>query len=630
MAYLFKRGVLLRLDYLRKFFSVFFSAYFIIVTTKFLFLYYLQERYTEFPFNELLYALFLGYKFDFASSAIVAFIATLFDFHKKSFALVSSLLLITLFFIQVGDILYVNESSRHIGYEITDTLTDAQSLFMTAYSQHTTLTLLSLIMALFLWVITFKYFSKFQKTELNRVYLLKKLSLIILTIFFIRGMTQSIPLNPWQSNQIGNSKLAMLSLNASYNVIYALANSGKKLQSIKMPTVDTKTLEESFRYLYPKEEAEASRLHNRPNVVFLFLESWSAVNMKSYGYDKETTPFFDALLKKSVRPKAMIASGHRTTEGIFATLTSFQNPLGKSIAKTQLQDFQYNSIIDILNRDGYKSAFFQGSSKETSGTGSLAQSLGFKESYGKRDITTRIYKENYWGVHDPDLYNFTLKSIENMGEPFVIGINGATTHDDKIPKGVEKIDFTQDKTINSQLNALHFSDSALEAFINETEKQYPNTLFVLFADHCGGVKGSSFENYLIPFALYHKDLQAKEYNTYLSQRDIAPMVYDLLYGNYKESNLSFSGKSLFHDKTFFADYYHNGILGWVERDSILELNMATQDYNCYKIINFKDKEIKCQENIIALKNRALSFTQLSQKLLFSGETHKFKQYRKTK
>ena len=625
-------GIGLKFSYLKKFFSVFFIAYIIVIGTKFLFLYYSHDTFSTFSTQKSIWAIFLGYKFDFASSAIVAFLATLFDFHKKFFAWISSFLLLMLFFVEIGDILYFNESSRHIGYEITDTLTDANSLFMTAYSQHTVFTLMALLVALLLFLLTFKWFAKLEAVEVNRFYILKKLSLILLTVFFIRGMTQHIPLNPWQVNQIGESKLAMLSLNPFYNVVYTLANSSKKLKPLKLPPVDNETIQASLTELYSnhRKTSLSSALLKKPNVVFLFLESWSGVNLKSYGFKKETTPFYDAILKKSVHPKAMIASGHRTTEGIFATVTSFQNPLGKSVAESQLESFEYNSIIKVLVKVGYQSAFFQGTSKETSGTGSFAQSLGFQKSYGKRDIAKRLYEENSWGIYDPDLYNFAFEHIEAMGQPFVVGINGATTHDDKIPKGVESMKFVEDDTKNRQLNALHFSDKALGDFMNRVEAKYPNTLFVLFADHCGGVKGSSFENYLIPFALYHKDLKPKAYEVYLSQRDIAPTVYDLVYGDYHESNMSFSGKSLFSDEEFFADYYHNGVLGWVEHDTIVEVNIATNQNKCYKIVNFKDQETKCQDDIMAVKNRALSFTKTSQELLFNGKTEEFKNYRNIK
>ncbi len=602
-----------------------------VLLTKVIFYLYLHDEFADFTSQEAFYAMVWGYKFDFAIAGVVAFLATLFDWNKKLFALVGSLLVVSIFLLQIGDVLYYNEANRHIGYEITDTFTDASSLFMTAYGQHRLLTLSSLTLAILLFVGLYRWLVRFHKTKLRKIYVAQKLILIVLTVFFVRGMAQRIPLNPWQSNQIGEGKLANLALNSSYNVLYVLANSGKKLKKMKLPKVDKDEIIVAFRELYPKDNRKQTIPQlKKPNIIFLFLESWSAVNMKSYGYPKATTPFFDEMLKKSLHPKAMMAGGHRTTEGIFATLVSYQNPLGRSVAKSNLQGFDYSSIIKMLKQKGYESAFFQGTSKETSGTGSLAQDLGFSKSYGKHDIKERKYSENHWGVQDVDLYNFALKKIDSMKKPFVIGINGATTHDDVLPKGIESKQFSEDKAFNRQLNALHFADMALGEFVKEVEKQYPNTLFVFFADHCGGVRGTIFQSYLIPFALYHKDLEPKSYDVVLSQRDIAPTVYDLAIGDYKKDNINFSGKSLLDDQRFFADYYHNGLLGWVEKDKILELNLATNKEKCYELRGFKNEEIECSDEIRSFKNRMLSFTEVSQSLLFEGKTDKFIEYRNRK
>ena len=600
--------------------------------TKLIFTFYLIDNFQEYTTIRLLSSIMHGYKFDFAVSALVTLIITLFDFNKKLLISLTTVFLIVIFLTQISDIMYFYESSRHIGYEVSDALTDATELTMTAFSQHTNLSIFSFLFIIFLIIFIQKWGNnKLIQIKPNRYTILKKFIFILISLFFVRGMLQNIPLNPWQSAQIGDIKLASLSLNGTYNAVYALANKSKKLKPITIPNITKEETKKAFFDLYKKDGEPFKALLDKPNIVFLFQESWSAVNMHSYGFEKSTTPFYDEILKKSVRPKAMLAGGHRTTEGIFSTLSSFQNPLGRSIAKTQLQDNQYPSIINILTkRDNYSSAFFQGSSKETSGTGSFVQTLGFKDSYGKRDIKDRIYKENYWGVHDPDLYNFAIEKIDKLTKPFVIGINGATTHDDKIPNSIQKQTFTENENLNNQLNALHFSDFALKNFVEDIQRKYPNTLFVIFADHCGGVTGSSFENYLIPFALYHKDLNPLKIDHFISQRDIAPSIIDLIYGNKDKISPNSSGKSIFSDEHFFADYYHNGVLGWIENDKILEINIITNQKECYKIENFKDIKIKCTNDILEFEHKALAFTNISQKLVFNGKVNNFKEYKNGK
>ncbi|MGB3751740.1 MAG: sulfatase-like hydrolase/transferase [Arcobacteraceae bacterium] len=617
-----------KLLFLKNYIYIFVIHYLIILLTKFIFTYYLYENFSALPFERIIYAIFWGVKFDLALAAVATLLVTFFDFHKKSFIFITLLMINFIFLSQISDVFYFYESSRHMGYEIADALTDASGLLMTAISQHTVLSLLSLLFTLLLSLFLYSYLQKkLNLISIKKFYFLQKFILLFITVFFVRGMTQNIPLNPWQSNQIGEQKLSSLALNGSYNAIYALINKSKKLKPLELPSLDENIIEQNIQEIYSSKHTKYSTNLKDPNIVFFFLESWSAVNMKSYGFEKATTPFYDEILKKSIRPKAMIAGGHRTTEGIFATLASYQNPLGKTISKTQLQDFYYTSIIDILNTKGYSSAFFQGSSKETSGTGSFVQDLGFQQSYGKHDVTERDYETNYWGVHDPDMYNFAVKKLSKMKEPFTIGLNGATTHDDKIPEGIKAQKFSTNNELNKQLNALHFSDAALKEFVTKIEKLYPNTLFVFVADHCGGVKGSSFQNYMIPFAVYSKNISAKYYDTYLSQRDITPTVLDLAFGDYRQFSSNFTGKSLLSDVGFGADYFHSGYLGWIEDNKAIEINIATNTYNCYDVSNFDTESTLCTDDIIHLKNKALSFTHISQKLLFEGKTDTFKDHK---
>jgi phosphoglycerol transferase MdoB-like AlkP superfamily enzyme len=596
--------------------------------SKFVFAFYLIDNFSGYSNYTLIGSVIWGYKFDLAISAIVSFITTLFDFHKKILISVFSILAVSIWLIQISDIMYFYESSRHIGYEIGDMLTDLFGLLMTAFSQHTLLITLSIVVAIFIYISVLKVSNyTIQRAVLDKTYIVKKLFLLLLTVFFVRGMTQNIPLNPWQSNQIGDPKLASIALNGTYKGLYFLLNQGKKLNPMSIDMDSDISLRDSIKSLYSSKRVTFRSSLQKPNIVIFFLESWSAYYMKSYGYNISTTPFFDSIIEKSIRPKAMIAGGHRTTEGVFSTLVSYQNPLGRTVAKTQLQDYKYRSLLDILHSDNYSSVFFQGSSKETSGTGSFVQSLGFQESYGKRDIEKRLYEENYWGVHDPDLYNFTFEKISNLKKPFVIGLNGATTHDNKLPDAIESKVFSKDIELDKQLNALHFSDQALKEFFEKVLRIYPNTLFVFLADHCGSVKGSILDNYMIPFAIYHKDLEANYYDVYLSQRDIAPTLLDILYKDYKSVTSDFTGKSLVSDSGFFADYYHDGYLGWIENGISLEINLATNKHRCIDITTFNKKEVNCSRDIVRMRNRALSFTKLSQELLFSGRTKEFKEYK---
>ena len=613
---------------MKNYFLIFFTTYFIVVLTKFIFVLYLGNQFAEFNFSQLAYAIFWGYKYDFAASAFIAMIVSFFDLNKKLFAFTGSIAIISVFLTQIGDILYFADSSRHVGYEVVDIILEANSLFMTALSQHFLITVLAIVVAILLFILFYKLFQTNTISKFNKYYFLKSFFVLLISVFFIRGMFQHIPLHPWQANEIGNTQLASISVNSIYNIAYSLANRSKKLEPVKLPKIENTEIQLAMQTIYKPVEPIATPILNKPNIVMLFMESWSAKFMSAYGYQYPTTPNFDKLLEKSIRPRGMVAGGHRTTEGIFATLTSFQNPLGETIAKTQLQNYEYDSIIYLLNEAGYQSAFFQGTAKDTSGTGSLVSYLGFKQSFGKRDIKERIYEENYWGVQDADLYNFISSKLETkeIKEPFVIGLNNASTHDSVTPPDFKPSHFSDNADINEKLNTLNYSDQELAVFIKNLEEKYPNTVFVIFADHCGGSLTDSLDNYLIPFAIYSKKLEAKYYDVVLSQRDIVPTIYDLVFNSEERKN--FTGKSLFNENNRFnTDYFHGGVLGWIEENNVVEISINSAKSNCFTLNGLSKEKTSCNDMHKDMAKRALSFTTVSQKLLFEGKTQEFYKYK---
>jgi len=112
-----------RIDFIKNFFLIFIVSYSIVLFTKIIFLFYLYESFNSYTISELIYAILWGYRFDFSVSAIIALLSTFFDFKKKFFIVLASILTNLLFLLQISDIMYFYDSSRHIGYELSDALT---------------------------------------------------------------------------------------------------------------------------------------------------------------------------------------------------------------------------------------------------------------------------------------------------------------------------------------------------------------------------------------------------------------------------------------------------------------------------------------------------------------------------
>lgn len=358
--------------------------------------------------------------------------------------------------------------------------------------------------------------------------------------------------------------------------------------------------------------------------MIILLEGWAAAGMASYGHSRSTTPFFDRLRAEALTTDDMIAGGHRTTEGMFSTFCSNQNPLGNTIANSYLQDFYYDCLPEILRNRGWATAFFQGTHKETSGTGAFSQKLGFEQSFGKKDMPKGRFPHNHWGAQDPDLYDFVMTRLQKMPKPFFVGINTNTTHDVVLPEEVVA-KFGRSNEVAKRESVLYFSDEALAAFMEAYQHgNFGPTLFVLVADHTGGPQPTRLDHYRLPFLIYQKGnplLTGVHLPVTAAQRDIAPTVLDLMG---LEIQSGFSGKSLLQDPAHrFADYYQDGILGWIEGNRLIEISISNgKIIDCRKRTD-KWRVVACKDQDNNLRLNALAFTDYSQSLLFSGQLATF-------
>ncbi|WP_212654370.1 LTA synthase family protein [Marinomonas sp. CT5] len=617
------------------FYKVFAFFYLSTLILKAGFLYFNFEYFNDLEARDILHAFFWGW-FDLAVAAFFAFSFLVINYLllNRLSRLVLVLLQVVLISMQLSDMLYFSDAHRHTSYEVTSFLATPFSLM----SQGTNIffdsgkTLPVIAIAAILFYLSFKLNVKIKrnKGKIGLVVLPVELFVILLsTVFFFRGGVADLPLNPSFAYAIGDSKKAMLSLNGTYSTVFSIISANNKLQQV---TINHD--EGNLAHLYPGDKLNLNIDNIKDyNLVFILLESWSQENQISPD-GQVVTPFFQQLKAKSFSSDLMIAGGHRTSEGIYSIFCSSQNPLGKSVAKTQLESFDYECLPEILKRKGWDTRFFQGSHKNTSGVGSFAQAIGFEKSYGKEDFDDNKtqFGQNAWGYYDQDLYAFILDKVENsLKEPFLLGINTNTTHDISLPDGVEGA-FTDGSSRSSKLNVLRFSDQALAAFFAKMSSitfEKP-VIYAFVADHTAGFTSSNLSEYSIPFLIYSagNEKMGTTFPAITSQRDIVPTVVGMLGANIPW----FAGRDLLHidPASAFADYYHNGNIGWLTGDYLTEIDLATNDYKCYlwRKDFLMQQSVSCPTNVDSRVNDALTFTRVQQDLLFSGKTQEFTEYKK--
>lgn len=615
--------------------KVFVLFYFSTLTLKATFLYFNFDYFEDLGEGDILYSFFWG-GFDLAVAAFFAFAFLVINYLllNRFSRLVLVLLQVTLISMQLSDMLYFADAHRHTSYEVSSFLTTPFALMTQgANIFFNSGKMLPIILTIGLLLLLCTQLNvRIERIEGKRGFLLLPVELLVIllaTVFFLRGGVSNLPLSPSFAYVIGDGKKAMLSLNGAYSTIYSIISANNKLEKVAV-NQDMGSL--SHLYANDKLTLNINNIKDY-NLVFVLLESWSQENQISPD-GQLVTPFFQQLKAKSFSADLMIAGGHRTTEGIYSIFCSSQNPLGKSIANTQLESLDYECLPEILKRKGWDTRFFQGSHKNTSGVGSFAQAIGFEKSYGKKDFNSdkTQFGQNAWGYYDQDLYAFTLDQVENsIKEPFLLGINTNTTHDISLPKGVEGA-FTDGSLLSSKLNVLRFSDQALAGFFTKMSSMTFDkpVVYVFVADHTAGFTSSNLSEYAIPFLLYSAghEKMGTTFPAITSQRDIVPTVSSIL-----DINIPWSaGRDLFHIRpsTAFAEYYHNGNLGWLTGDYLTEINLVTNDRRCYlwrKDFLLK-QTVSCAEDVDVKVRDALTFTRVQQDLLFSGKTQDFLKYKR--
>ncbi len=270
----------------------------------------------------------------------------------------------------------------------------------------------------------------------------------------------------------------------SINVPWYLGFSLEHLQSNKGRKFFTKQkITNDLSLLKSTQGSTTSLLKtNRPNIVLIILESFTANAIEVLGGEKNITPNFNSLCKEGVLFSNFYACGDRSDKGnggIFTGHPSF--PEGSVLMQTnQLEKQKFFPLK--LKKEGYKMAYYYGGSIDFFNFNVLLSSSGFekiisKSNYKKEEILQK------WGVPDHITFNRFLQDINQEQSPFFYSIFSLSSHAPfDIPA---KMGFGSDTEDNSFRSSLYYTDKALGNFITEAKRQewWSNTLCIILADH---------------------------------------------------------------------------------------------------------------------------------------------------
>ncbi len=504
--------------------------------------------------------------------------------------------------------------------------------------------LLSLV-AITLFVVNKRNF--FQKTFQNETTFKQRLSatlpwiaICLLFGFFINNDQAEFSKNRY-NNELSKAGIysffaAFRNNELAYSEFYTTIPQKDAFTAVKnqyLPYGDTfvdATKNEIYRTIH---STDTTGTVQKPNVIFICIESLSGKYLNSLGGEQNITPVLDALANQSLFFTNLYATGTRTVRGMEAITLSIPPTPGRSIVKRKNNTGLF-TIGEIFKEQGYDRNFFYGGDGYFDNMNTFFGGNGFNivdrgrgflldaDNMAKRTNIEddEVTFENAWGVCDEDLYNKVLKEADlahESGKPFFDFVMTTSNHKPfTYPEG--KIDIPSGTGRNG---AVKYTDYAIGAFLKEakTKPWFNNTVFVIMSDHCASSAGKwelDVANYHIPAFIYNlPNIKPSKNNTLCSQIDVFPTLFSTLGWEY-DSNLFGMDILKMGSKDERALIGNYRKLGYLKDGKVLILGDG-ETVNFYDW-NAMDNSLQNKPMNESFKNIAISNYQVADELYHNG------------
>ncbi len=323
-----------------------------------------------------------------------------------------------------------------------------------------------------------------------------------LGILGARGGFQEKSLAISHSLNLGNSRLAEISLNAPFVIV----QTGRKKTDISVyrdysfqearsillnqrPRVHDKALEKLSKLRRPHD-----------NVVVFILESFS--NQYSYA-----TPFLMSLKNKGISFERHFSNGRTSIESVPALFASLPSLLAQPYITSPFSMSRLNSLPSLIDREQRDVIFMHGARKGSMYFDAFTSYLGFNHYFAKEDFQGPASAFYDWGVHDHAFLKFSGDTLSNWKKPFLASIFTLSSHQPyEIPVDFQRL-IPEEKS--SFVRSLRYADRSLQLFFenNKNKNWFQNTLFIFTGDHTSQCQGREFcsqmGSHSVPLIFYH-------------------------------------------------------------------------------------------------------------------------------
>lgn len=307
---------------------------------------------------------------------------------------------------------------------------------------------------------------------------------LVLLFLGIRGGLKEIPITSSAAYFSQANILNITAVNPAFNMMVSTLDSrsfNKKNLFKSMPEAEAKALVEALHQTACDSTISILKIQ-KPNIIIVLLESWSADLIASLGGEPGITPNFAALEKEGLLFTNFYASANRSQQAIGSL---FAGMPGLPLTTITNHPEKYNalpSLVKILNQQNYHSSFYFGGQLIYGNILSYLIYNEFDKIVEGSDIKEDLPRGKL-GVHDSFMLPWYAGELNKMPEPFFSTIFTLSSH--------SPYDFPMEHSIHwpklekDFINSAHYTDMSLGLFFEAARQQswYENTLFLIMADH---------------------------------------------------------------------------------------------------------------------------------------------------
>ena len=452
-------------------------------------------------FGEVFKSLFWGFRLDASMFSYLGFFPILLTFfgdifHKKWIStigfVITSVFLILYLMTSVGEILLYSEWKTKLNMTALAHFQNPDEVFKTVkISLSVTYILLVLGLYFILNLILRRLKNVFGGKDAIVVKgLLNYFSLILLVfslIFFsvigMRGGIQPIPIQSSDAYFSHNPLANDLAVNPLWNIMHQFFEYKGHLDTDKFNSFSESEADSIYISSIANEKmVDFSVFKNeRPNIVLIILESWSALLTETYGQGN-FTPFIDSLSKEGIAFTNIYAAGHVSDQGIPAVLSGYPALSQMSLANYSDKSKTLPSVNKDLSDLGYHDFFIFGGDLTYGNIKSYVYNMEFDIIKEEQDFDDNDEKGRL-GIQDASMQKELSLQITKTTSPFFATWFTISSHMPYDYIGTKKK--LVDHRENDYVNSVQYTDSCLKTFIKNAEKEhwYENTLFIFIADH---------------------------------------------------------------------------------------------------------------------------------------------------